>query len=250
MESFGKYLKRERELRGISLDEISRATKIRKSILEAIEADCIEDLPSEIFVVGFIKAYARYIGLDPEDVVMRYRSFHTQEGDSKETEPEEEDTARKEPYYVVKLVALILLIIAGIGILAYRNIMRETSEGNITKATPSSIIKEEYQESKVSSPQESGKIDQSSEKGETKAETLKLTIEAVEKTWVRVAVDGSSPADALLEPGDVIIKHAKNGFLLIVGNAGGVKISLNDVPQPPLGRKGEIVRINLPSKNQ
>ena len=72
MESFGTYLKGERELRKISLDEISRATKIRRAILEAIENDQGEALLPEAVVKGFIKTYARHIGLDPKEVMTTY----------------------------------------------------------------------------------------------------------------------------------------------------------------------------------
>ncbi len=248
MESFGSYLKRERELRGISLEEISNATKIRKSILDAIENDRVEELPSEIFVIGFIKAYARHIGLDPEDVVTRYRGFqNAEEAKDEELIAGEKDFERKEPYYVVKFAVLALLVITGLGLLIYRDIIRG-DRGTIAKQPPSSsIIKEDTQKSGVPIPEEPRPGNQPSvEKGEAKTETLKLTIEAVEKAWVRVIVDDGTPADALLEPGDVIIKHAQKKFLLIIGNAGGVKISLNDVPQPPAGKRGEIVRMILP----
>ena len=56
MESFGAYLKQIRETKKVSLDEICRATKIRRSILEAIEGHRLEILPSEVFVKGFIEA--------------------------------------------------------------------------------------------------------------------------------------------------------------------------------------------------
>ena len=72
MQSFGAYLKDERESRKISLDEISRATKIRRAILEAIEQDQGETLLPEAVVKGFIRTYARHIGLDPKEVMATY----------------------------------------------------------------------------------------------------------------------------------------------------------------------------------
>ncbi len=251
MESFGSYLKRERELRGISLDEISSATKIRKSILAAIENDRVDELPPEVFVIGFIKAYARHIGLDPEDVITRYRGFQKlEEAKDEDIITVEKDFERKEPYYVVKFVVLALLVITGLGLLIYREIIRDDSGTVAKQPPPSSIIKEDILKSEVSTPEKPRTGDQPSvEKGKAKSEPLKLTIEAVEKAWVRVIVDDGTPADALLEPGDVIIKHAQKKFLLIIGNAGGVKISLNDILQPPAGKRGEIVRMSLPSKD-
>ena len=74
METVGKYLKRERELRNISLKEISTATKIRENTLRAIEEDRYDLLPTPVFVKGFLVAYVKHVGLDPRDVVLRYES--------------------------------------------------------------------------------------------------------------------------------------------------------------------------------
>lgn len=72
MASFGETLKRERELREISLREISDATKINIRYLEALEENRFDVLPGGLFNKGFIRAYARYIGVDGEAMVDRY----------------------------------------------------------------------------------------------------------------------------------------------------------------------------------
>ena len=72
MISIGEELKREREFREISLRDISEATKINIRMLEAIEKDHFEVLPGGIFNRNFIRAYADYIGLDPEVIIRKY----------------------------------------------------------------------------------------------------------------------------------------------------------------------------------
>lgn len=72
MASFGEELKRERELRGISLKEIAEATKISIRFLEALEQDKFDMLPGGVFNRGFIRAYARFIGVDGEEMVNAY----------------------------------------------------------------------------------------------------------------------------------------------------------------------------------
>ncbi|MBA2849240.1 helix-turn-helix domain-containing protein [Thermosulfuriphilus ammonigenes] len=74
-ETFGEYLKRERELRGISLETIAEETKISVSILAAIEAEDWGKLPAQVFVRGFIRNYAQVIGLDPNEVILRYETL-------------------------------------------------------------------------------------------------------------------------------------------------------------------------------
>lgn len=75
MESPGKYLKVERELRNLSLEEVAQFTRIKKHILKAIEEDEYELLPPGIYVKGFLTAYAKYLGLDPKDVILRYQNY-------------------------------------------------------------------------------------------------------------------------------------------------------------------------------
>src|SRR6478609_10456291 len=69
---FGEELRREREIRAISLKEIADATKISKRFLEAIERNDHKTLPAPVFTRGFVREYARYLGLSVEEMVNRY----------------------------------------------------------------------------------------------------------------------------------------------------------------------------------
>lgn len=69
---FGEHLKREREMRGVSLEEISAATRISVRFLEALENEQWERLPGGIFNRGFIRSVARFLGLDEENLVAEY----------------------------------------------------------------------------------------------------------------------------------------------------------------------------------
>ena len=75
MEPFGEYLKREREARSISLEEISEFTRIRKVFLEAIERSDLDKLPPNVIVKGFLQSYAKYLGLDMADVFLRFQNY-------------------------------------------------------------------------------------------------------------------------------------------------------------------------------
>jgi hypothetical protein len=71
-DSFGESLKREREMRGVTLDEISAATRISTRFLQAIEGEQWDQLPGGVFNRGFVRAVARYLGLDEENIVAEY----------------------------------------------------------------------------------------------------------------------------------------------------------------------------------
>ncbi len=75
MESPGKCLKRERGSRNLTLREVSASTRIKEHILEAIEQDRYDLCPPPFYVRGFLTSYARYLGIDPQDVLLKYQEF-------------------------------------------------------------------------------------------------------------------------------------------------------------------------------
>jgi cytoskeletal protein RodZ len=75
MESPGKILKKEREMRNISLEKIYSFTKIKEHHLEAIEEDRYELLPHTLYVKGYLKSYAKYLALDEKDILLQYENY-------------------------------------------------------------------------------------------------------------------------------------------------------------------------------
>jgi cytoskeletal protein RodZ len=69
---FGKYLTRQRELRGLSREEVSQATRIPGALIGALEEGELSRLPGRVFVVNYIRSYAEEIGLSPDDTVLRF----------------------------------------------------------------------------------------------------------------------------------------------------------------------------------
>lgn len=85
MESIGQHLRRERELRQVSLEEMSQNTRIPLKMLCRIEEDRFDELPGEVFARGFLRSYTRALGLDSEPVIEQY--------DESRRGPEEEPPA-------------------------------------------------------------------------------------------------------------------------------------------------------------
>ena len=72
MASVGQYLRELRETKRMSVEEVSRTTRVPMSSVERIEADRFDELPGDVFVRGFLKSYARALGATPEEVLARY----------------------------------------------------------------------------------------------------------------------------------------------------------------------------------
>lgn len=81
---FGSWLRQQRELREITLREISDATKISLRYLEALEDERFDLLPAPVFAKGFLRQYARYVGIDPEEVVNFFSDARRQQAEEQE----------------------------------------------------------------------------------------------------------------------------------------------------------------------
>jgi cytoskeleton protein RodZ len=111
---FGEHLRREREMRGVTLEEIAAATRISPRFLEALENEQWERLPGGAFNRGFIRSVARFLGLDEESMVAEY---------ALETKGQNQSAATPEPYaqgmprdwrpVIAAAVVLAVLILVG-----------------------------------------------------------------------------------------------------------------------------------------
>src|SRR5882757_746498 len=95
--SFGQKLKSEREKRAITLEQISSSTKIGKRMLQALEEENFNQLPGGIFNKGFVRAYARHVGLDEDQAITDYLQASGQDDVAKPDTEVEARTVPEEP---------------------------------------------------------------------------------------------------------------------------------------------------------
>lgn len=141
--SFGDRLRRERETRGISLDDVSISTKIGMRMLRALEDEKFDQLPGGIFNKGFVRAYARHLGIDVEQAVADYLEAAGETTPSQPLEPllesppiapkpDIEDQASQIPWGLLA----ILLLVAALGLYLWSYRARHVNTG--PRATPDS----------------------------------------------------------------------------------------------------------------
>src|ERR1700710_1897836 len=87
LESVGRDLRAARLRRGDEIAAVSRALKIRKDHLEALENDRLEDLPGKTYAIGFVRSYARHLGLDSDQYVERFKQEISGRADDHSREP-------------------------------------------------------------------------------------------------------------------------------------------------------------------
>jgi cytoskeleton protein RodZ len=143
MGSFGDKLKREREMRRISLDEISESTKIPRRYLESLERENFESLPGGVFNKGFVRAYARFLGLDEEQAVADYVAVAKEEPPPEDQfpleiheKPDREMNPRKSHLPVIGAVVALVGVLAGYAVWRARIKQAENAENTVVAASP------------------------------------------------------------------------------------------------------------------
>ena len=142
----GETLRLAREQRGISLDALSRKTKINPIALKAIEENDIQKLPGGIFLRGFLRAYAREVGLDVEETLNRYiaqfepRQTAVAPGPfdvgAEEAPNAIADPQRSQPGREVSILGLAAIIVLGLGLLAYMTLRQPQLASQLPVAPP------------------------------------------------------------------------------------------------------------------
>jgi len=242
-DTFGEELRKEREIRGISLKEIADSTKISKRFLELIEKNDFESLPAPVFTRGFVREYARYLGLNSDEMVNRYIHFV-------DSHPVSEETASSRPrtlanrsfrpapeparssWIVPVLIALVVGLIALAFFLYYRG---RGLAGSQTVETRATLPVPNFAPASASTARTTAPHPASTQ--------LTLNLTATEKVWVTLSVDGQTVINEVLTPGTQREFKAEKEFRFkTIGNAAGVALTFNGQPLPPLGGPGEVVR--------
>jgi cytoskeletal protein RodZ len=230
MASFGESLRRERELRGVSLREIADHTKISARFLQAIEEDRLDVLPGGVFRSAFVKQYARYLGLDPERTVAEFVHSHAESGRGAEAPRRISEAAHPGSVLLVAVlaVAAVLSVLkAGQG--------RETRLDPDRRPVPAALPPSDRAGARPGSAAALATV-------AAPANALVLTLSARQACWVEARVDGQVVLNRVLDEGQSEKIEATGEIVLSVGNAGGLTFTVNDRQGVPLGRDGEVRR--------
>jgi len=262
-ETSGARLKRIRQEKGLSLEEMQKKTKIHPNVLRAIEGDSITDL-SPIYLKGFIKIYCNSLGLDPREYLgepaqpgkqVLNAAVGRDIGERVEKKPaiqKDFQVRLKEfrPSAGVKkaiLLALGALIAVSLGLklvmafsawLSTRPAASRPPASSPLKAkrTPELLPKETINKSSVKNIPKQAKAQKGLSQG------FMLGISAREKTWISARVDGKVVFHGVLARGRTETWQAKEKIELSLGDAGAVELQVNDQRFTKLGRRGQSLK--------
>ncbi len=244
--SRGAKLKHLRKTKGYSLEEVYEKTKIRISVLENLEADATKDMPSA-YLRGLLKVYCNALGVDPkefiEDRAEKQEPVITklpvnELKPKKETPPPvkrqevrlstSKSQAKAKPVKLKPVVFVVGLIV--LTMIAFR----------IGKTI--SIHRASRSERKISSLKIKDKAVSTSPASDSIINKPSLGIRAKESCWIEVKVDGKTISKSVLKRGDFEFWEAKQRIEFSLGNAAGVDVEVNGKPLPTLGRRGQVIK--------
>ena len=259
MGSFGERLQREREMRGITLEEIADSTKIGTRSLRALEQEDFDKLPGGIFNKGFVRAYARYLGIDEEQAVA---DFLAAAGEAEQPLPS--PAPRERPSASGSgsrggAVVLALIVLAAGGYAAWKLgwgpfASHPSPQIEVTKPPPVVQPPAPAPSAPVagSVASEAGTQPSAGAASETPAGTTALPatgegfvvlIRARENSWLSITADDRVVMEGMLAAAETREVRAKKSVVLKLGNAAGVDVSHNGTALPPLGRANEVMTV-------
>lgn len=248
MGSFGQRLQREREMRGITLEEIAASTKIGTRSLRALEEEDFDQLPGGIFNKGFVRAYAKYLGIDEEQAVADYLAAV---GEAEQPLPEPPEKAEAPPVERKSSAGawfVVLAIVALAGYFGWRwyEERRAQQDAALEQSIPPPV-KPPAAPTQTPPPASAdtavapsdGSTTPELEAAAAPVDGILLEIRANKDSWLQYSVDDKpGPGFTILAAQTETIR-AKKSVKLTIGNPAGVEVSLNGKPQPPLGPEGK-----------
>jgi cytoskeleton protein RodZ len=242
MGSFGERLQREREMRGITLEEIADSTKIGTRSLRALEQEDFDKLPGGIFNKGFVRAYARYLGIDEEQAVS---DFLAAAGEPEQPLPnpvatEKTTTYRSESRGWVVALALVALVAGGYAARRY-HVWPFASYEARPSAPP--VQPQATPTPPPATAPEAANPEPGAAAGQTPATTARgfvVLVRAKQDSWVSITADGQVVMEGMLPAAESREVRATKSVVLKMGNAAGLEVSHNNTVLPPLGNANEV----------
>jgi len=273
-----------REARGLTLEDIFRATKISVSNLEAMETGAFHRLPPPVYSRSFFKAYAKLLAVDEAPLLGNYERYLATF--PRQVEEKEEAVPQRQLFFpkqiVVKVSILAILCLAILGFFTYiyfhlqvadvatdgplpivaqsgpasgKRVEPDAPANSVVGAPPLAEnvplkdrgAAEEGQPGSATGEPKVVKTEETPTVG-TKAQAGKpalLVIRAREKTWLRITEDQKTSYQLLMQPGEKVERSAGQ-FSLDIGNAGGVIVEFEGKIMNSLGKSGEVVHLQLP----
>jgi cytoskeletal protein RodZ len=241
--SIGTTLAQARESAGLSIDDLAHATRIRRTLLLGIESDDFSACGGDFYARGHIRTIALKLGVDPAPLVHEFDAARPQESPRTTDvfEPERARPERRGPNWSAAM-AVALVLIVGFGIVqAFTG--GDGDDGTTRAGGPTATSSTSAAPpSSTPTPSESG--------GDAVAQAprnkVKVDVRATERSWVQVTTGtGQELYQGLMDVGMTKTFTDKRQLRLVIGNAGGIELTVNGTDIGATGRRGQVARLQF-----
>jgi cytoskeleton protein RodZ len=232
MPALGDEFRAAREARHLSLSDVSEQIHIRATYLESIELEDWAAIAAPVYVKGFIRTYARFLGLDAEEAVRNYSALVADGATGSGPAPRPMARVRPKPrgpsplLWIGAVVAVALIAFTAWSLSQNRAVGGGAAPLAVASAVPESPAPAALKPQKHATGGEAGA-----------AHTL--IVRAKSDCWLQVRVDGAAAVEMTLKAGTEKSFHG-NSIAVTAGNAGGVEVSANGKDVGALGNPGEV----------
>jgi len=275
MDELGTILQEARTARELTLEDVAQVTRIRVRYLEALEEGRYDVLPTPVHVRGFLRNYAQYLNLDPEPLIARYNASRRMVQDiplEKQVRPElgkapppppetlDEELESGPVFFrplgsnlqapgwlsgemLVGALGIILLLVF-LYFIGGRFIIPALTEARAFE-TPvvedeTAVVPVETTRVAIASPTRAVGPTQEATRPPILS-IIQLEITVVERSWLKVEVDGETVQEGMAAVGDLFAWDGLELVKLSTGNGAGLDVTLNGQPLGQLGGRGEVV---------
>jgi cytoskeletal protein RodZ len=259
MESIASKLKTKRESLNLSLEQISRETRISRHHLESLENGRYAELPGGKYNRAILRAYCDELGLDKNEILRCYDDEAAPRQEKPATAPSIPQPSRIKTHTAA---VWILILILGIGLFLSRGWILSAlspyfssdydrqAAGSPSEQTPVSAktVNADITEQPIVSAQTTDttiNAGKDAQAAGTALQPLRLEIVGKEECWLSINRDDLGAVTKILPPGGVEFITATRTISLIIGNAGGVSLRINDRVAKTLGQTGQVVRLTI-----
>lgn len=241
--AIGAALRQAREQHGLSLDDISRVTRIQPRFLEALEQEAYSRLPPRPYIRGMVAAYAREVGLDSGEAVRDYcADLDLREAQAPASPPDGPSDSVADKSSRFRPAPLAIGAVLAIGVVVAWNLPTRAPTPGPQAVGTAGFGQPVAAVSAAGNPA-------TADPGTPDSADLAIVLEASGPSWVAASTDGTRVVYRVLQPGERETLRARREIAMRIGNAGGISWTVNGQERGTMGKAGEVRDVMLSKEN-
>ena len=259
----GARLRNARQARGLSLEDVAAATRIRRPFLEALEVEAFERLPAPVYVKWFLGGYASYLGFSQDEIQEMHRDLADRVSSTEEPVDVRITPVTPQPRIRRRVLMIGLLVVAGLLYFSYVAYVQfrqfaaapppqppAISENGPaapppapSTGAPPRVPPSPPGNAPPAPPRVTGGAPAPAPPSPATvfASPLVVAVEASDRSWVRAVADGVTVFEGFLSAGDHQVWQANHSLSLRVGNASALSLTVDGQSLGRLGKPGDVV---------